>query len=60
MKHLAVINTKTNEVKIYKGKSLISATTFSRALFADEVESYRVNPAAFLKSVGVIPTPWEK
>lgn len=50
--NLAVINTKTNDIKIVDGeKKILGMAQFTRMLVSEEIESFRSNPKKFLAEV---------
>ena len=52
--NIALIDTKTHEVKVFDGTGKLNAVnTFSRALDTEEVEDFRKDPKGFLS--GVLP-----
>jgi hypothetical protein len=56
MNNLALIDTKSHEIKVFSGaKKKLAEATFNIALLAEEVERMRSNPLTFLESVGMAP-----
>lgn len=52
--NLAVINSKTHEVKVFNGKTEIGKATFSTYLEPEQVEAMRVDPKGFLSQFDVV------
>ncbi len=49
--NLALIDTKTHEVRVFDGKKLLSVSRFNTSLEPEQVEAIRVDSAGFIKSL---------
>ena len=47
---LVVIIPGTNTYAAYRGREVVDVATFNRPLFPDEIEAFRLNPAALTGS----------